>query len=266
MKPNHVLENGMQAHKALHSSNSQRRNSFDSVECPALGALSSCAACLPPSPVSLFLMLSIWRFMQKCAASRPPWSPSILSAGTPACHKLSYAEIVKLRLLASCLTDAFFCLCTSNRDDACKERQQMLSSECCSLHLWKWKRQNVCFIIFFISLFYSVLVALSCSLLPHNYSLTVHFLLFPSEVFRDPTPIWDIAGVQKYSCLIKSSYVPGYVCLNWHLAVFSFFDSDPLFNTCSIEHWLLLTVVLPWEVGPNSINNLSGYLRKWWSI
>ena len=107
VKPNRVLANGMQAHNALHSSNSQRRNSFDSVECPAPGALSSSAACLPPSPVSLLLMLSIWRFMQKCAASRPPWSPSILSAGTPACHKLSYAEIVKLRLLASCLTEAF---------------------------------------------------------------------------------------------------------------------------------------------------------------
>lgn len=108
VKPNRVLANGMQAHNALHSSNSQRRNSFDSVECPAPGALSSSAACLPPSPVSLLLMLSIWRFMQKCAASRPPWSPSILSAGTPACHKLSYAEIVKLRLLASCLSWAFF--------------------------------------------------------------------------------------------------------------------------------------------------------------
>lgn len=106
VKPNHVLANGMQAHNALHSSNSQRRNSFDSVECPAPGALSSSAACLPPSPVSLLLMLSIWRFMQKCAASRPPWYPSILSAGTPACHKLSYAEIVELRLLASCLTEA----------------------------------------------------------------------------------------------------------------------------------------------------------------
>lgn len=107
VKPNHVLANGMPAHNALHSSNSQRRNSFDSVECPAPGALSSSTACLPPSPVSLLLMLSIWRFMQKCAASRPPWSPSILSAGTPACHKLSYAEIVELRLLASCLTEAF---------------------------------------------------------------------------------------------------------------------------------------------------------------
>lgn len=107
VKPNRVLANGMQAHNALHSSNSQRRNSFDSVECPAPGALSSSAACLPPSPVSLLLMLSIWRFMQKCAASRPPWSPSILSAGTRACHKLSYAEIVKLRLLASCLMEAF---------------------------------------------------------------------------------------------------------------------------------------------------------------
>lgn len=107
LKPNRVLANGMQAHNALHSSNSRRRNSFDSVECPAPGALSSSAACLPPSPVSLLLMLSIWRFMQKCAASRPPWSPSILSAGTPACHKLSYAEIVKPRLLASCLTEAF---------------------------------------------------------------------------------------------------------------------------------------------------------------
>lgn len=61
-------------------------------------------ACLPPL---FLLMLSIWRFMQKCAASRPPWSPSILSVGTPACQKLSYAEIVKLRLLASCLTKAF---------------------------------------------------------------------------------------------------------------------------------------------------------------
>lgn len=130
VKPNRVLANGMQAHNALHSSNSQRRNSFDSVECPAPGALSSSAACLPPSPASPLLMLSIWRFMQKCAASRPPWSPSILSAGTPACHKLSYAEIVELRLLASCLTEAF----ASNRDDACKERQQMLSSECRSLN------------------------------------------------------------------------------------------------------------------------------------
>lgn len=98
VKPYRVLANGMQAHNALHSSNSRRRNSFDSVECPAPGALSSFAACLPPSPVSLLLMLSIERFMQKCAASRPPWSPSILSAGTAACHKLSYAEIVKLRL------------------------------------------------------------------------------------------------------------------------------------------------------------------------
>lgn len=64
-------------------------------------------ACLPPSPVSLLLMLSIWRFMQKCAASRPPRSPSILSAGTPACHRLSCAEVVKLRLLASCVAEAF---------------------------------------------------------------------------------------------------------------------------------------------------------------
>lgn len=64
-------------------------------------------ASLPPSlPVSPLLILSIWRFMQKCAASRPPWSPSILSAGTPVCHKLSYAQIVKLRLLASCLMEA----------------------------------------------------------------------------------------------------------------------------------------------------------------
>lgn len=52
VKPNRVLANGMQAHNALHSSNSRRQNSFDSVECPALGALSSSAACLPPSPFS----------------------------------------------------------------------------------------------------------------------------------------------------------------------------------------------------------------------
>lgn len=102
VKPNRVLAYGMLANNALHSSNSRGRNGFDSVECPAPGALSSFTACWPPSPVSLFLMLSIWRFMQKCAASRPPWSPSILSAGMAACHKLSYAEIVKLRLLASC--------------------------------------------------------------------------------------------------------------------------------------------------------------------
>lgn len=110
VKPNRVPANGMQAHNALHSSNSRRRNSFDSVECPAPGALSSLAACLPPYPVFPLLMLSIWRFMQKCAASRPPWSPSILSAGTPACHTLSYAEIVKLRLLASCLTQPILSL------------------------------------------------------------------------------------------------------------------------------------------------------------
>lgn len=107
LKPNHILANSMRAYNALHSSNSQRRSSFDSVKCPAPGALSSSAACLPPSPVSPLLMLSIWRFMQKCAARRPPWFPSILSAGTPACHKPSYAEIVDLGLLASCFTEPF---------------------------------------------------------------------------------------------------------------------------------------------------------------
>lgn len=96
--------------------------------------------------------------------------------------------------------------------------------------------------------------------------LTEHFSHFPSEVFRDSSPIWDIARVQKYSCLIKSSYVPGYVCLNWHLAVCSFFDSPPLFNTYSNERWLLLTAVWSCEVDPNSINNLRGCLHKRWSI
>lgn len=93
-------------------------------------------------------------------------------------------------------------------------------------------------VIFFISLFYSILVALSCNLLRH--------LFFDRTLFT--FPLWSVqrllthlgyCWVQKYSCLIKSSYVPGYVCLNWHLAVFSFFDSTPLFNTCSIERWLL---------------------------
>lgn len=59
VKPTGVLTNGMQAHNALHSSNRRRRNSFDSVECPAPGALSSSAAATarlhhpaspPPSP------------------------------------------------------------------------------------------------------------------------------------------------------------------------------------------------------------------------
>ncbi|KAK5899853.1 hypothetical protein CesoFtcFv8_009282 [Champsocephalus esox] len=50
VKLNRVPANGMQAHNALHSSNRRGRNSFDSVECPAPGALSSSAACLPPSP------------------------------------------------------------------------------------------------------------------------------------------------------------------------------------------------------------------------
>lgn len=106
VKPNRIPANGMQANNALHSSNRRRRNDFDSLECPAPGALSSFTACRPPSPVSLLLMLSIWRFMQKCAASRPPWSPSIRSAGMAACHKLSYAEIGKLRLLGSCRAEA----------------------------------------------------------------------------------------------------------------------------------------------------------------
>lgn len=173
MKPNRVLANGMQAHNALHSSNSQRRNSFDSVECPAPGALSSSAACLPPSPVSLLLMLSIWRFMQKCAASRPPWSPSILSAGTPACHKLSYAEIVKLRLLASCLTDAFFlnffflvCALQTGMMLVRKDsRSSHLNVAACIFEI----EFSFYSVIFFISLFYSILVALSCNLLRHLF-------------------------------------------------------------------------------------------------
>lgn len=66
----------------------------------------------------------------------------------------------------------------------------------------------------FVSLFYSAILPLSCNLLRHIFSLTEHFSHFPSEVLRDFSPIWDIARVQKYSCLIKSSYVPGYVCLN----------------------------------------------------
>lgn len=103
-------ENGMQAHNALHSSTRQRRNRFDSVECLAPGPYRPSLPAWPSLLFLLLLMLSIWRFMQKCAAGRPPWSLSILSAGTAACHKLSYAEIVKLRLLASCLTQAILSL------------------------------------------------------------------------------------------------------------------------------------------------------------
>lgn len=69
-------------------------------------------------------------------------------------------------------------------------------------------------VVLFVSLFYSAILPLHCNLLRHIFSLTEHFSHFPSEVLRDFSPIWDIARVQKYSCLIKSSYVPGYVCLN----------------------------------------------------
>lgn len=149
----------------------------------------------------------------------------------------------------------------------------MISFECCSLyfeskieHVYAFYYILLYSVIFIISLFYSVLLPLSCSLLRHIISLTEHFSLYPSEVLRDSSPIWDIARVQKYSCLIKSSYVPGYVCLNWHLAVCSFFDSTSLFKSFSTECWLLLTVVWSCEADPNSINNLCGCLRKRWSI
>lgn len=36
------------------------------------------------------------------------------------------------------------CLCTSNRHDACKGRQQSRSCECCSLYFMKWKRAYAC--------------------------------------------------------------------------------------------------------------------------
>lgn len=121
VKPTGVLTNGMQAHNALHSSNRRRRNSFDSVECPAPGALSSSAAAaaarlhaplpptLPPASCLPLLMLSIWRFMQKCAAASrppppPPPSPPSLSAGTPACHKLSFAKDSRAQAAAGLTT------------------------------------------------------------------------------------------------------------------------------------------------------------------
>lgn len=94
VKPDCVPANGMQAHNALHSSNSGRRNSFDSVECPAPGALSSSAACLPLSPLSPLLMLSLRDLCRNVQLADLLGPASILSAGTPACHKLSYAEIV----------------------------------------------------------------------------------------------------------------------------------------------------------------------------
>lgn len=145
---------------------------------------------------------------------------------------------------------------------------------------WKKTRKNVYFIIFSSIVFhwinYSILLDSTWPILfyspPLNWSYwDISFLWqntshSPSDVLRDFWPIWDIAHVQKYSCLIKSSYVPGYVCLNWQLAVCSFFDSTSLFNTYSIEHWLLLTAVWSCEAHPNSINNLCGCLHKRWSI
>lgn len=143
-----------------------------------------------------------------------------------------------------------------------KQRRQKFLFYCILLHSTKFYFIQ----LFFISLCYSILLPLNCRLLRHILSMTEHFSHFPSEVLRDSSPIWDIARVQKYSCLIKSSYVPGYVCLNWHLAVCSFFDSTPLFNTYSTERWLLLMVVWSCEADPNSINNLCGCLHKQWSI
>lgn len=202
--PNRVSANGMQANNALHSSNSQRRNGFDSVECPALGALSSFTACRPPSPVSILLMLSIWRFMQKCAASRPPWSPSILSAGMAACHKLSYAEIVSSgcwphvvwRLSCHSVLNSYDVLIWMLLDVFSYQRGQRwlhfyVTSFWCIPFIW------ITLGFIFLSIFYAALPHPSCRSLGHAFSLREPSSHFPSEAPRDFSPIWDIAHVQK---------------------------------------------------------------------
>lgn len=190
-------ENGMQAHNALHSSTRQRRNSFDSVECLAPGPYRPSLPAWPSLLFLLLLMLSIWRFMQKCAAGRPPWSLSILSAGTAACHKLSYAEIVKLRLLASCLTQAILSL-------HFKQGWFLYGGTGGGLLIWmqysKVRRINPCT---FLPLYYVPVhpivfqpPPLSSSWAPVYWDVSFlwqnFFSHFPSEMFGDSWPVWTL--------------------------------------------------------------------------
>lgn len=208
-------ENGMQAHNALHSSTRQRRNRFDSVECLAPGPYRPSLPAWPSLLFLLLLMLSIWRFMQKCAAGRPPWSLSILSAGTAACHKLSYAEIVKLRLLASCLTQAILSLhfkqgwflYGGTGGGVTHLNAVFQSKENKSMH---FPSIVLCSSSPHCISAPSTLLLLSSSLLRCIFSLTEFFFTFPLwNVWRLLASL-DTALVQQYCCLIKSSYGPGF--------------------------------------------------------
>lgn len=86
-------------------------------------------------------------------------------------------EIVELRLLASCLTEAI--LPVHFKQGWClEERQQLFSSEYCSLSL------HSTFIslnfLLHLKIFWSVLLPLSYNLLRYIFSLTEHLALFLS--------------------------------------------------------------------------------------
>lgn len=137
-----------------------------------------------PSPLFLssrcYLSGDLCRNVQLVDLPGPP--PSFLRGRQPV-----IAELCRDSESSGCwprVSRRLSCLCTSHRDDACKERQQMLSSECSIV--MKGKYPCILFyciilysLIFFISLFNSPPPPLSCSLLRPTFLFDRTIFTFP---------------------------------------------------------------------------------------